>query len=112
MELEKIEKQVSNIKKHLELVVNQYKSIINSLDNMYSIVIRTDALTAKKIKELINRYNLMLRDVADNYVNSTKKILEYVEQTRLNLEQLAQDIRKSAMVFGESLVNVDITKSP
>lgn len=111
MDLYEIENHANNIKKYSALIVGQYKDIVAILKDLHDILSKKDLVVARKIETLIDRYNLMIKEVSDNYISSTNQILEYVENSKQNLEKLVIDIRNSAKAFSEILVNVDTTES-
>lgn len=111
MDLYEIEKQANNIKKYSELLVEQYKSVVKNLNNIYNIVSKKDLFLGKKIFVLIDRYNEMIQVISENYMTSANQILNYIDASNQNLNELVYNVEKSIKIFTDSQLGSDGTEN-
>lgn len=108
MDLERIEKQAMNIKSYSEQLINQYKSIVSSLNRVYTIVVRQDPEMSRILNSLIERYNDMIAIVSNTYISSADRILEYVDNSNRNLNELAINIANSVKIFNDMIASIEL----
>lgn len=108
MDLERIEKQAMNIKSYSEQLINQYRSIVSSLNRVYGIVVRQDSDMARILNGLIERYNDMIAIVSNTYISSADRILEYVDNSNRSLNELSINIANSVKIFNDMLASLEL----
>lgn len=91
MNLQELEKIVKKIDNDSELLIRHYKNIVLDLNNVYKLVPKDNPLS-KKVNDLINRYNDLIREMSTGYTNVSNLIRKYINNSNQNLIELEQNI--------------------
>ncbi|HAB66870.1 MAG TPA: hypothetical protein DCE23_05840 [Firmicutes bacterium] len=103
------EKQANNLKVYAESLVSQYKIIISCLNNLNHIIVNKDSNLARRINELVGKYDEMISVVSNSYKDSSNRILDYVDSSRHNLDELTANVAHTTREFEQKQGIVDTT---
>ncbi len=92
MNLNEFEDESIKIRHISEMTFDQYKVIIPSLLRIGDIISKENFSLAKKIYNIAERYDEIVMNFSQKYVDSSEAILDYINSTNRNIEELTINV--------------------
>lgn len=92
MNLNEIEDQIINVKYTSEMLFDQYKVIVPDLLIISDNIGKVNFSLAKKVLNLVERYNEIISKTSSNYSDSIDRISDYITDTNRNITDLTISI--------------------
>ena len=107
MILEEIKKQCNDLKEYTNNLIFDYKKIVSSLTELYTLISSSNSDLANRINNLKNEYIDLLRTVSENYILCADELLKYVDKSNNNYKLLSREIEKNSKRFSDILLKIN-----
>ncbi len=111
MDLEKTKINANDIKKYVDKLISYYQEVVANLSSIKNILATTSLEAAKRVNDLIGRYNDIIKEFKESYVGIADNIINYVNVSNQNLSDLETSVARSAKEFNDVLgINDEIER--